>query len=325
MIPALPPSLSRFRESGTAERLPLRPRISLARMNRRDFLKILLAGAAGAVGLGGYAFAIEPAFRLTVKEHRVASAGWPAGRRPLRIAIVSDIHACEPWMPATRIRQIVERTNALAPDVTVVLGDIAAGLQRFRSRAVKPDEWGPELAALAAPLGVHAVLGNHDWWTDPHEVRRGLAIAGIPLYENDALRVERDDGPLWVAGIADQIAIPLGNRRFRGFDDLPGTLALIDDDAPVVLMVHEPDIFPRVPPRVAITLAGHTHGGQVRLPVLGRPIVPSEYGQRFAYGHICERDRHMVVSGGLGCSIIPVRFMVPPEITLVTLTGPGDG
>ena len=103
-------------------------------------------------------------------------------------------------------------------------------------------------------------------------------------------------------------------------DDLPATLAAATDAAPAILLAHEPDIFPRVPDRVALTLAGHTHGGQVRL--LGySPMIPSDYGRRFAYGHIVEEGRHMIVSGGLGMSIYPVRFGVPPEITLVRLGG----
>ena len=90
------------------------------------------------------------------------------------------------------------------------------------------------------------------------------------------------------------------------------------DDAPVILMAHEPDIFPEVPARVALTVSGHTHGGQVRL--FGwSPIVPSAYGNRYAYGHVVEDDRSLVVSGGLGCSILPVRFGVPPEIVIVEL------
>lgn len=289
-------------------------------MTRRNFLKILLGGAAGVVGLGGYAFGYEPRFRLEVVERSVRSPAWPAGRKPLRIAVVTDIHACDPWMPAGRIAEIVDATLAREPDIIAVLGDIAAGMERFRTRAVPTEDWAAELARLEAPLGVHAVLGNHDWWTDPDEVRRGLELAGIPLYENDAVRLEHDGGGLWIAGIADQIAHPLGDRRFRGEDDLPGTLARITDEEPVVLLVHEPDIFVDVPHRVAVTLAGHTHGGQVRLPFLGRPVVPSAYGQRFAYGHIVEDDRHLIVSAGLGCSILPVRFMVPPEITMVTVS-----
>ena len=121
-----------------------------------------------------------------------------------------------------------------------------------------------------------------------------------------------------MAGLGDQLAFRLGNGRFQGVDNLPATLAQAVDDAPVILQAHEPDIFPEVPQTVALTLSGHTHGGQVRL--FGwSPIVPSRYGNRYAYGHIHEDHRDLVVSGGIGCSIAPVRFGVTPEITLVTL------
>ena len=121
-----------------------------------------------------------------------------------------------------------------------------------------------------------------------------------------------------MAGLGDQLAFRLGNGRFQGVDDLPTTLAQILDDSPVILLAHEPDIFPEVPQAVALTLSGHMHGGQVRL--FGwSPIVPSRYGNRYAYGHIHENHRDLVVSGGVGCSIAPVRFGVTPEITLVHL------
>jgi predicted MPP superfamily phosphohydrolase len=91
------------------------------------------------------------------------------------------------------------------------------------------------------------------------------------------------------------------------------------DDAPVILLVHEPDVFPQVPDRVALTVAGHTHGGQVRL--LGyAPFVPSRYGDRYVYGHIVEEGRHLIVSGGLGCSGMPVRFGSPPEIVMIEIS-----
>jgi uncharacterized protein len=290
-------------------------------ITRRKVLTGVLAAAAGTAGFGGYAFAVEPRFRLVVARHEVRSPAWPAAFPPLRIGVIADIHACDPWMPVSRIEQIVSRTLRLEPDVIVVLGDLAAGLHHFRTRAVHADQWSRPLSRLTAPLGVHAVLGNHDWWTDVEEVRHGFRLAGIPLYENDATRLTIGGERFWLAGLGDQIAHFAKGGGFRGVDDLPGTLAQADDGHPVVLMVHEPDIFTQVPDHVAVTLAGHTHGGQVDLPILGRPMVPSQYGQRYAYGQIVENDRHLVVSGGLGCSILPVRFGVPPEVTLVTLRG----
>ena len=225
-------------------------------------------------------------------------------------------------MPLSRIEEIVSITNALEPDLIVLLGDYIAGLRRFRTAAVPIGDWARAFGALRAPLGVRAILGNHDWWTEPEHIRSALAENGIPVMENDAERIAAPDGAdFWLAGLGDQLAHPLGGGRFGGVDDLPGTLAKVTDDKPVILLAHEPDIFPKVPERVSLTMSGHTHGGQVNLPLLGRLVVPSRYGDRYAYGHIVEDSRHLIVSGGLGCSKLPVRFGVPPEVLLVELGG----
>ncbi|WP_412550293.1 metallophosphoesterase [Shimia sp. MIT910701] len=137
------------------------------------------------------------------------------------------------------------------------------------------------------------------------------------MLSNQALKIERHG--VWLAGLEDQIAIRR-NGKWQGLDDLPGTLSQIaDDGAPVVMMAHEPDIFSEMPNRVSLTVSGHTHGGQVRL--FGwSPIVPSRHGNRFAYGHVREHGRDLVVSGGIGCSIMPVRFGVVPEITVIEVS-----
>lgn len=295
--------------------------------SRRVILKGLAGAAIGSVAFASYAFAIEPGMRLVVRDYALTPAGWPADL-PLTVAIVADIHAGEPHMPLARVRSIVEATNRLGADVIVLLGDYMAS-NRFVTRHLAPAEWAPVLADLTAPLGVYAILGNHDWWfaasadtrrDSARTVRRTLEAAGIPVFENETIRLEHRGRPFWLAGLGDQIAYILGRNRFRGVDDLPGTLAQVSDDAPVILLVHEPDIFPQVPHRVALTLAGHTHGGQVR--VMGySPIVPSRYGNRYAYGLVVEDGRAMIVSGGLGTSIMPVRLGVPPEIVRVRLGG----
>jgi predicted MPP superfamily phosphohydrolase len=294
---------------------------------RRRVLTGFGAAATSTLALGGYAFAVEPMWRLDVTRYRVAPPRWPKGLK-LSIAVLADIHAGEPVMPADRVAAIAERTNSLRPDVVVLLGDFAAS-HRFQGKRVPAEAWSEALGTLRAPLGVHAVLGNHDWWDDFQAQLRGrgptighrvLEHVGIPVYENDVVRLRKDGQAFWLAGLGDQIAFidrsRRGAGRFRGVDDLRGTLAKVTDDAPVVLLAHEPDIFPTVPDRVALTLSGHTHGGQVR--VFGySPMVPSRYGNRYAYGHVVEDNRHLVVSGGLGCSMLPVRFGVPPEIVMI--------
>lgn len=286
-------------------------------INRRQFLTGLAGGVALGTGFGGYAFAVEPRFRLVVTEWDLPTPKW-RHERPLRIVILSDIHACEPWMPADRVRAIVADANALGGDIILLLGDFTSGLGRFKLAPVAAAEWGRALADLSAPFGVHAVPGNHDWWSNIGLVTDTLDAAGVRVFQN---RAELIGGPhpFWLAGTDSMVAHPLGHGRFSGEDDLPGTLAQIAGDAPAILMAHEPDLFVEVPDRFAVTLSGHTHGGQVRLPVIGRPIVPSAYGQRFAYGHVREESRDLIVSAGLGCSVLPVRFGVPPEITVVTL------
>ena len=300
----------------------------MKRISRRRFLKTVGLSGAGVVGLSGYGLAVEPVLRLEVTRYRITPAGWPRDLR-LSIGVIADLHAGGPAMPAERIRGIVANTNALSPDLIVLLGDFAAS-HKFKTRSVAPEVWSEALGELAAPLGVHAILGNHDWWDDiaaqrarrgPVLGRRMLEREGIPVYENDVVRLTHNGRPFWLAGLGDQLALFNGRRKrnwrnFQGVDDLQGTLAKVTDDAPVILLAHEPDIFPQVPARVSLTLSGHTHGGQIRL--LGySPMVPSRFGNRFAYGHIVEDGRHLVVSGGLGCSILPVRIGVPPEIVMI--------
>ena len=265
-----------------------------------------------------------------VKRYRLTPVGWPAGLK-LKIDALADIHACRPWMEPERIAALAEQANALEPDVIVLLGDYVAG-HRWVTGYVDSSEWASALSGLRAPLGVHAILGNHEWWSDRAVQRTGqgvpagrrvLEAVGIPVYENEAVRLTKGNHGFWLAGLGDQIAFLPSRRRWPdrriGVDDLAGTLAKVTDDAPVVLLAHEPDVAARVPDRVSLVLSGHTHGGQVRL--FGwSPVVPSRYGNRFAYGHVRERC-DLIVSGGLGCSIIPVRLGVPPEIVLVNLSG----
>ena len=221
-------------------------------------------GGLGALGVSTTAYGFSaPVLQLRVARYHLSPPKWPAGLK-LRIAAIADLHACDPWMSLDHVQAIVERTNALKPDIIVMLGDYVAGHRKV-TRFIPDAEWAAVLAGLKAPLGVHAVLGNHDWWEDKEVQRvgqglpsagRALEAAGIPVYENDARKLSKNGHSFWLAGLGDQLAyIPA--RRFRplkriGVDDLAATLAEITDDAPVVLMAHEPDIARRVPSRVAL-------------------------------------------------------------------------
>jgi len=261
--------------------------------------------ACATLIFGLWGFWLEPA-SLRVSEERV-SLSWPA--RPLRIAILTDLHVGSPFNGLAKLRRVVDQTNAARPDVICILGDLVIqGV--LGGRFVSPEAIATELKRLHSPSGTVAVLGNHDGWLDHDRVKAAVEQSGIRVLEDTAARLETPAGRVWVAGVSD---------LWTGRHDLDAALAAVTGDEPVLLLTHNPDIFPEVPPRVTLTLAGHTHGGQVWLPLLGRPIVPSRFGQRFAAGHIVENGRHLFVVTGLGTSIIPVRFLVPPAVTMLTV------
>jgi uncharacterized protein len=212
----------------------------------------------------------------------------------------------------------------------VLLGDYVCTHQ-FVSGYVPPAAWAEQLARLEAPLGVYSILGNHDWWsaaipTDPPDnslsIRRTLAAAGVPLLENQSVRLSQRGRPFWLIGLGDLLAHAPNHRRGHGADDLRGAMRTINDDAPAVLLVHEPYFFPWVPDRIALTLAGHTHGGQINLPIVGAPVhLLKRRSGRFIYGEYALGERRMIVSGGLGTSLAPVRVLRPPEVVTVKLGG----
>lgn len=311
------------------------PRRMAHLLSRRQFLSGTTAFSLAGLGFGGAAVA-QP-FGLAVTRYRVEPKLWP-GSLKLRLAVVADLHVCEPWMGLSKLERIVDTTNSLRADAVLLLGDYVAGHKMAKISGFVPHrDWAKVLSELKAPFGVHAVLGNHDWWEDPNIqlTRRGKVAAqvaleafDIPVYENDAVRFEKDGQPFWIAGLGDQLAYfarpeetrkLVGSphvRRFITRADIAATLANVSDDAPVLMMAHEPDIFVQMPQRVALTISGHTHGGQVRFAGYA-PVVPSDYGQRFVYGHIVEDERHLIVSGGLGCSGVQLRFGSVPEIVVI--------
>jgi uncharacterized protein len=304
-------------------------------VSRRMLLGAPLGLAGAGLATAAYGVAGEQMARPVVTTYRLAPPRWPAGLA-LRVAVVADIHACEPWMTVERIEGIVDQANALGADLIVLLGDFVVAHRKVTG--IVPDEaWAASLARLRAPLGVYAILGNHDWWADPAARPRdgrlpkcahALEQVGIPVLHNRSILLAKDGRRITLAGLGDQDAVPPPPGRpswwAGGADDLSLTLAGADPEHPVILLAHEPDIFPKVPASVSLTLAGHTHGGQVR--ILGyAPVVPSRYGNRFAYGLVTEGGRTMIVSGGLGCSWWPVRLGSPPELVVVDLSAAQSG
>lgn len=269
------------------------------------FRFVVLCGVA----LGLWTFWIEPS-RLVVKQVTLTLPEWPTNCGQLRIAALSDLHAGAPYITLNKVERIVETINAEQPDVIVLLGDYVIQ-DVVGGHFLAPEVFAEKLKGLHAPGGVIAVLGNHDWEYNGKAVRQAFERVGIRVLENDAIAIEHHGRPIWFAGMADY---------WKRKPDIKKALSQVPPDAPVIVLTHNPDIFPWMPARVSLTLAGHTHGGQVNFPFFGRPIVSSEYGERYASGHIEEDHRHLFVTTGIGTSGLPVRFRVPPEIAVLTIT-----
>jgi predicted MPP superfamily phosphohydrolase len=260
------------------------------------------------LGLGLYTVVIEPS-RLVVNQSELEIPNWPRALSGTRVALLSDLHIGSPFWSLARLKELVARVNAEQPDLILLGGDYSInGVVGGRFVPIEPIA--AELRELHAPLGVVAVLGNHDCWNGGQRTRAALEANGIHVLADEVLRIDARGTAFFVLGIAD---IEVRTRSAKA------TLDLAPPDVPLLALVHEPDIFAKMDARASLTLAGHTHGGQVRLPILGRPIVPSGFGQRYAAGHVVENGRHLFVTTGLGTSIYPVRFRVPPEIALLTL------
>jgi predicted MPP superfamily phosphohydrolase len=273
---------------------------------KRLFRRVFLAVAIVAFVLAAWVFWWEPR-RLVTRETHLTLPCWSA--QPLRVGVVADLHVGSPYIDMEKLRQVVARINTGRPDVIVLLGDyVIQGV--MGGKFVPPETLAAELAHLRAPLGVYAVLGNHDRWLDAPRVATALRAAGINVIDDAAVQIEHG-GPFWLVGVSDFL---------EGKHDVNGALDQVTNAAPVLVITHNPDVFPLIPTRVCLTLAGHTHGGQVALPFIGRLIVPSRYGQRYAAGHIREQGRDLFVTSGVGTSIIPVRFRVPPEIVFLEIS-----
>jgi uncharacterized protein len=267
-------------------------------------LLLLLLGSA----LGVDAFLIEPS-RLVINRQELPLAHWPPELAGLTVAFLSDLHVGSPHWGLPRLHELVERVNAEKPDLILLGGDYLINDVWFGVH-VEADPIALELGRLRAPLGVFAVLGNHDWWNDGPRVRAALEAHGLTVLDDEVRRLQFRGNNFCLLGVRDE------TERLRSPQK---ELELALPGMPLLVLTHEPDMFSDLDERATLTLAGHTHGGQVDLPLLGRRIVPSRFGSRYAAGHIIEDGRHLFVTTGVGTSIVPVRFRVPPEIALLTL------
>lgn len=250
-----------------------------------------------------WGFFIEPN-RLVVREQTIEIENWPRELDGLRIAVLSDIHVGASFINDKKLHTIVERTNERQPELIVILGDY------MTREHIDPAAFGAILKDFSAPLGTYSVLGNHDTWYSVDRVRNGLEHNGIKVLENEVQQINARGSSLWLVGLADLWTRPQWIKE---------TVAKVPEGQPMIALTHNPDIFPALPQRVPLLLAGHTHGGQVRFPLIGTVVESSRYGDRYVRGHVVENNHHLFVTTGIGTSIMPVRFGVTPEIVLLTL------
>jgi predicted MPP superfamily phosphohydrolase len=279
-------------------------------MDRRMRLKILLVvlGLVFAFGLALDAFWLEPSSIRLARYDVTVDAPFLKG---MTIAVISDLHAGAPYIDDAKIDRIVAMTNQARPDIILLTGDYVTENGPF-SHHVAVERILTHLTQLRAPMGVYSVLGNHDHYEGGPRIARLFRAAGIPDLENAALPLSGPHGDFYLVGIGDY---------HSGQSHPPRVFRHLPADVRALCFTHSPDSLPILPRNCVLTLAGHTHGGQVRLPLLGRPAVnlASMYGQRYAIGTVREDGKTMFVSSGIGTSLIPARFGVPPEISFLTV------
>jgi predicted MPP superfamily phosphohydrolase len=267
----------------------------------------------------GYAYFIEPR-RFVVVEETLAIPHWDPVLNGFKVVAIADIHTGSNYAPIERLRLVVERSNEQKADLIVLLGDYVSESRRGRVRnppegadgtelKIPANEIADALQGFKAKHGVYAIIGNHDWYHNQQKIDRELERVGIKVLNNEIAEVPVGNTTIRLWGIEDLWQ----NRRVP-----TGPFEAIADKRNVIAMTHNPDSLLSAPAGFSIMFAGHSHGGQINFPIFG-PFAPFN-DPRFMDGHAEVDGKHVYVTSGVGTSVIPFRWRVPPEIAVVTLT-----
>ncbi|HEV8158749.1 MAG TPA: metallophosphoesterase, partial [Pyrinomonadaceae bacterium] len=238
----------------------------------------------------------------------------------LKIVAISDIHGGSNNVTEEKLRRIVKTANEQKADLIVLLGDYVSQQHFDRTNIKMPVATIAEnLKGLQSKYGVFVVLGNHDGWYNDAEVAAEFSRVGYSVLENEVAIVEKDGQKLRILGLKDHTKVKDWGKEVKD------ALENREQTGNIIVLEHSPDYLWPIssnmpnPNDLKLFIHGHTHGGQVWLPIIGSPFVPSNYGQRYAFGHIKENNYDMFVTTGIGTSILPFRFLVPPEIAVLTI------
>jgi len=278
---------------------------------RKWIKRILLIAAiviVTALMLLGYAYFIEPR-RLVVTESELRVPNFDPELNGLKIVAISDIHAGSNHVTHEKLREIVAAANQQNPDLILLLGDYVSQSDGTHSPLVMPvNEIAENLKGFSARYGIYGVIGNHDWWYDQAAVRAALEPIGIRVLDNETVRLEIHGKPVYIWGIEDlwkHDRVPL--EPFEA----------IGEKRNIIAITHNPDSLLKTPSGISLMLAGHSHGGQVNIPFYGRKAFVND--PRFMYGEAVVDGKPIYVTAGIGTSILPLRFRVPPEIAVLTI------